>query len=208
MLLKLERGFDKFANVIGTITAIAMVLMILNVFYDVVMRYFFRSGSIAMQEMEWHLFSIIILIGISYTLKEDGHVRVDLVYDKLSPRKKAFINMFGSVFFILPISLLVGLSSIDTVVESFSMMEQSGDPGGLPYRWIVKALIPLCFLLLIITTIGFFIKNLNVYKGISKEFSNYNLKEDMRNVQCELNEHKFHVVDIDNNEEIKKDGKK
>ena len=208
MLLKLERGFDKFANVIGTITAIAMVLMILNVFYDVVMRYFFRSGSIAMQEMEWDLFSIIILIGISYTLKEDGHVRVDLVYDKLSPRKKAFINMFGSVFFILPISLLVGLSSIDTVVESFSMMEQSGDPGGLPYRWIVKALIPLCFLLLIITTIGFFIKNLNVYKGISKEFSNYNLKEDMRNVQCELNEHKFHVVDIDNNEEIKKDGKK
>ncbi len=56
MLLKLERGFDKFADYIGTITAIAMVLMILNVFYDVVMRYFLNSGSIAMQEMEWHLF--------------------------------------------------------------------------------------------------------------------------------------------------------
>lgn len=208
MLLKLERGFDKFANVIGTITAIAMVLMILNVFYDVIMRYFFRSGSIAMQEMEWHLFSVIILIGISYTLKEDGHVRVDLVYDKLSPRKKAFINMFGSIFFILPISLLVGLSSIDTVVESFSMMEQSGDPGGLPYRWVVKSLIPLCFLLLIITTIGFFIKNLNVFRGVSEEFSNYNLKEDMHNVQCELNEHKFHVIDIDEKDESNKDGNK
>ena len=88
MLLKLEKGFDKFANIIGTVTATAMVLMILNVFYDVVMRYFFKSGSIGMQEMEWHLFSVIILLGISYTLKEDGHVRVDLIYDRLSTRKK------------------------------------------------------------------------------------------------------------------------
>ena len=60
MLLKLEKGFDKFANIIGYITAIVLVLMILNVFYDVVMRYFLNSGSIAMQEMEWHLFSVII----------------------------------------------------------------------------------------------------------------------------------------------------
>lgn len=197
MLLKLERGFDKFANFIGTITAIAMVLMILNVFYDVIMRYFFKSGSIAMQEMEWHLFSVIILVGIAYTLKEDGHVRVDLVYDKLTPRKKAMINMIGSIVFILPIAILVGLSSIDNAVEAFHSMEQSGDPGGLPYRWIVKSLIPLSFFLLIITTIGFFIKNLNVYKGISEESSNYNLKEDMQHLKCDLEEHRFHVVNID-----------
>lgn len=204
MLLKLERGFDKFANIIGTITAIAMVLMIVNVFYDVIMRYFFKTGSIAMQEMEWHLFSVIILLGISYTLKEDGHVRVDLIYDRLSSRKKAMINMVGSVLFILPIAILVGLSSIDNAVEAFISMEQSGDPGGLPYRWIVKSLIPLSFLLLIITSIGFFIKNLNVYKGVSKEFSNYNLKEDMNHVKCDLEEHRFHVVNIDGSEEEEK----
>ena len=64
MLLKLEKAFNKFADYIGIITGIAMVLMILNVFYDVIMRYFFRSGSIAMQEMEWHLFSVIILLGV------------------------------------------------------------------------------------------------------------------------------------------------
>lgn len=63
MLLKLERGFDKFADYIGNITAFAMVLMILNVTYDVVARYFFKTGSIAMQEMEWHLFSVVILFG-------------------------------------------------------------------------------------------------------------------------------------------------
>lgn len=166
MLLKLEKGFDKFANVIGYITAIVMVLMILNVFYDVIMRYFFRSGSIAMQEMEWHLFSVIILLGISYTLKEDGHVRVDLIYDTLTDKKKAIINMLGVLFFILPISLLIGTGSIDYVIEAFMSGEQSGDPGGLTNRWIVKSLIPLSFFLLIITSIGFFIKNLNVYKGL------------------------------------------
>jgi TRAP-type mannitol/chloroaromatic compound transport system permease small subunit len=100
MLLKLEKGFDRFADIIGYITAFTMVLMILNVFYDVIMRYFFKSGSIAMQEMEWHLFSVIILLGISYTLKEDGHVRVDLIYDRLNDKKKAMINMVGVVLFV------------------------------------------------------------------------------------------------------------
>lgn len=165
MLLKLERGFDKFADAIGYFTAFVMILMILNVSYDVVMRYFFNTGSIAMQEMEWHLFSVIILLGISYTLKEDGHVRVDLIYDRLSNKKKARVNMVGVVLFILPVAFLIGIESIPYVVESFNSNEQSGDPGGLPYRWIVKSLIPLCFFFLIITAIGFFIKNLNIYLG-------------------------------------------
>lgn len=168
MLLKLEKGFDRFADIIGYITSVIMILMILNVFYDVIMRYFFNTGSIAMQEMEWHFFSAIILLGISYTLKEDGHVRVDLIYDRLSDRKKSFINMFGVIFFILPISLLIGIDALDFVKEAYISGEQSGDPGGLTNRWIVKALIPLSFLLLILTSIGFFIKNLNVYKGIHK----------------------------------------
>lgn len=202
MLLKLERGFDKFADYIGLITAVAMVLMILNVFYDVVMRYFFKSGSIAMQEMEWHLFSVIILIGISYTLKEDGHVRVDLVYDRLSSEKKAMINMVGAIIFIMPIAILVGLDSINNAVEAFKSMEQSGDPGGLPYRWVVKALIPLAFLLLIITTIGFFIKNLNVYKGLHPS-DEYNLKGEIQGLKCDLEQHKFHVVNIDGTDDVK-----
>lgn len=169
MLLKLERGFDKFADIIGSITAFTIVLMILNVTYDVIARYFFKTGSVAMQEMEWHLFSVVILLGIAYTLKEDGHVRVDLLYDRCSPQRKALINMVGVVLFILPISLLVGLSSIANVQEAFLSNEMSGDPGGLPYRWIVKALIPLSFLLLIITSVGYFIKNLNLYINEKEE---------------------------------------
>jgi len=196
MLLKLERGFDKFADMIGHFTAIVMVLMILNVTYDVVMRYFFNTGSIAMQEMEWHLFSVIILLGISYTLKEDGHVRVDLIYDRLTSRKKAMINMLGVIFLVFPIALLITVESIPYVIESFASNEQSGDPGGLPYRWVVKSLIPLSFFLLMITSIGFFIRNLNVYKGLH-ELDEYNLKGEIENLKNELNQHKHHVVDID-----------
>lgn len=202
MLLKLERGFDKFADAIGYFTAFVMVLMILNVTYDVIMRYFFNTGSIAMQEMEWHLFSVIILLGISYTLKEDGHVRVDLIYDTLSNKQKAKINMVGVVLFILPVATLIGYIAIPYVVESFMSNEQSGDPGGLPYRWIVKSMIPLSFFLLIITSIGFFIKNLNVYKGLH-ELEEYNLKGEIENLKKELNEHKHHVVDIGEKEENK-----
>ncbi len=190
MLLKLEKGFDKFANGIGNFTAFIMVLMILNVTYNVVMRYFFNTGSIAMQEMEWHLFSVIILIGISYTLKENGHVRVDVIYDRLETRKKAMINMVGVVLFILPVSLLIGLDSIPFVMEAFTSNEGSGDPGGLPYRWIVKSLIPIAFLLLIITAIGYFIKNLNIYKGLH-DMEEYNLKGEIENFKNELNEHKY-----------------
>ena len=202
MLLKLERGFDKFADMIGYTTAFVMVLMILNVTYDVIMRYFFNTGSIAMQEMEWHLFSVIILLGISYTLKEDGHVRVDLIYDRLTQKKKVKINMVGVVLFIIPVALLIAVESIPFVIESFNSNEQSGDPGGLPYRWLVKSLIPLSFFLLIITSIGFFIKNLNVYKGLH-DMDEYNLKGEIENLKNELNEHKHHVVDIDGKEENK-----
>ena len=202
MLLKLERSFDKFADAIGYFTAFIMVLMILNVTYDVIMRYFFNTGSIAMQEMEWHLFSVVILLGISYTLKEDGHVRVDLIYDRLTEKKKARVNMIGAILFILPVALLIGIESIPYVVESFNSNEQSGDPGGLPYRWIVKSLIPLSFFLLIITTIGFFIKNLNIYKGLHGS-TEYNLKGEIENLKNELNKHKHHVVDIDDKGENK-----
>ncbi|MFT4835374.1 MAG: TRAP-type mannitol/chloroaromatic compound transport system permease small subunit [Psychromonas sp.] len=201
-MLKLEKMFDRFADFIGAITSIAMVLMILNVFYDVITRYVFNMSSIGMQEMEWHLFSVIILLGVSYTLKGDGHVRVDIIYDRLSYRKKAMINMLGAIFFILPISLLVGISSIDNAVSAYASMEQSGNPGGLQYRWIVKALIPLSFLLLIITSVGFFIKNLNVYNGLHP-LEMDRIKHEVEDIKHDIEEHKHHIVDTDKKGESK-----
>jgi len=167
MLLKLEKFFDKFADIIGYICGALMILMMVNVFYDVIMRYFFKSGSIAMQELEWHIFSIVFLAGISYALKEDGHVRVDVIYDNLSDRKKAVINIVGCVVFLIPFSLLIAFGSIDFVMEAFNSGEISGDPGGLKARWLIKSLIPFSFFLASFVTVGIIIKNINLFRGVS-----------------------------------------
>jgi len=169
VLDKLEGMYGKVTKYLGVILFIVMLMMTFNVFYDVVMRYVFNKGSIAMQEMEWHLFSILILLGISYSLMEEAHVRVDIIYDRWTTRRKAMINMMGSVIFILPIALLVATNSVDFVMEAFNSSEISGDPGGLHYRWIVKALIPASFWLLIFFTVGYFIKNLNIYRKANTE---------------------------------------
>jgi len=143
----------KFIDMLGNFCSLLMVLMILNVFYDVIMRYFFNDVSIGMQELEWHLFAAMFMFGIAYTLKEDAHVRVDIFYDAMTKRKKAFINIFGSIIFALPITLLIFYYSIDYTLDAYTMGEGSGDPGGLPHRWIVRSVIPLSSLFLVLAII-------------------------------------------------------
>ena len=166
MLVKVETFFDYFTDVMGHLTAVIMLSMLVNVFYDVIMRYLFKRGSIAMQEMEWHLFSLVFLIGIPYALFKDGHVRVDIIYDQLSVKKQAFINIAGSLIFLIPFSLLIAFGSIDFVLEAFHTGEISGDPGGLTHRWLIKALLPFSFFLLVFSTIGVIVKNINIYQGV------------------------------------------
>jgi TRAP-type mannitol/chloroaromatic compound transport system permease small subunit len=120
-----------------------MLLMVLNVFYDVIMRYFFNDVSIGMQELEWHLFGAMFMFGIGYTFKEDGHVRVDVFYDKMSKRSQAWVNIFGAILFALPITLLILYFSIDYTYQAYEMGEGSADPGGLPHRWIIRSVIPI-----------------------------------------------------------------
>jgi len=170
MLLTIEKWFDKISHVIGYLCSGLMLVMMLNIFYDVFMRYLFKSGSIALQEMEWHLFSVIILLGTSYALMEDSHVRVDVLYAKFSDKKKALVNIFGAIVFMMPIALLVALSSVGLVMEAFTSNEISSDPGGLTHRWILKAFIPFSFWLLIFMTLGFIIKNINIYRGVTKAY--------------------------------------
>jgi TRAP-type mannitol/chloroaromatic compound transport system permease small subunit len=166
MLPRLEKIFDRFSDVMGWIAGVLNLVMLVNVFYDAIMRYFFSTGSIALQEMEWHLFAVVFLFGIAYTLKEDGHVRVDVIYDRLSPRAKAIINISGAVLFLLPLSVLIVEGSVWYVHEAYSSGEVSGDPGGLPYRWLIKLVIPASFAFLIVSAAGFVIRNLNILRGI------------------------------------------
>ncbi len=164
MLDKAERFFQRISRVLGRILAMVFLLMTVNIFYDVVMRYFFHNSSVAMQEMEWHLFSIVILFGVSVALLEEGHVRVDFLYDRFSVRKKAVINIIGTVFFLLPLACLIFFGSFEFVMDSYGINEISENPGGLPYRWLIKGMIPLAFGILIVFALGYTVKNINLYR--------------------------------------------
>ena len=104
----------------------------------------------AVQELEWHLFAIIFLVGAAYTLKYDRHVRVDVLYMKFKPKTKAWVNFLGSLIFLLPVCLIGIWSSKNFVMNSFLIGEGSPDPGGLPARYILKAVIPIGFFLLLL----------------------------------------------------------
>ncbi len=166
MLLKLEILFDRFSDAMGWIAGVLNLLMLINVFYDAIMRYFFSTGSIALQETEWHLFAMVFLFGIAYGLKEDGHVRVDVLYDRFSARNKAIVNIAGTVLFLLPLSVLIIEGSVWYVQEAYSSGEISGDPGGLPYRWLIKLVIPASFVFLVVSAVGFIIHNINIISGV------------------------------------------
>ena len=173
MLEKIKEWFDTLDFVIGKILVIVMILLIMNVFYDVISRYFFHGGSIAMQELEWHLFGVMILYGMGYTLKQEGHVRVDFIYNNLSPKKQALINIFGTLFFVIPFAIFIIYGSYDFVLDSYETNEISDDPGGLTHRWIIKAMIPISFIYLIVTSIGYILQNIINYKNETK------IKEDI-----------------------------
>ena len=165
---KIESFFDKAGDIVGYICMFIMALMIIDVFFNVVTRYFFSYGNVAFQELEWHFFAVIFLLGMSYALKEDAHVRVDIFYAKFSPKNKALVNMLGTVFFVIPFALLVSNLSFGFVGDAYSSAEASADPGGLTHRWIIKAMIPFSFYVLVFLAIGFFIRNFNLYKKAKK----------------------------------------
>jgi len=133
---------------LGYFTAFVLIILVLLVVYDASARYIFSSGSIALQELEWHLFDVIILFGIAYTLRENSHVRVDIFYASYSEKNKALVNIIGSLFFILPFSILIVYIGLDFVQQSFIQNEASSNPGGLEYRFIVKSFMPLAFVFL------------------------------------------------------------
>ena len=158
------RYVDTVSEWSGRLVAWLVLLMVLLVSYDVTMRYLFSSGSVAIQELEWHLFSLIFLLGAAYTLRYDDHVRLDLVYKSsyLTDRHRAWINLLGSLLILLPFCALITYSSIPFVEQSYTYAETSPDPGGLPYRWMLKSMIPAAFVLLFLQGIADCLKNLAV----------------------------------------------
>lgn len=159
-LKRISSACDTANRVVGAFAAFLGLMLVLVTVYDVTLRYFFQAGSVAVQEAEWHLFGLMFLLGAGYTLKAEGHVRVDLLYSRWSQKTKALVNVLGSVFFLFPFCAIVIWSSLPFIERSFTLWEGSPDPGGLPMRFLIKSAMPVGFIFLALQGVSFFISNL------------------------------------------------
>ena len=134
--------------------------------WNVVGRYLGRItgtelSSNSFIEAQWYIFDLVFFLGSSYVLQHDEHVRVDVFYSQCSPKRKALINLLGTVLFLIPFCILVIMFSSGTIIDSWIDQEVSPDPGGLP-RYPIKTLIPIAFILLIFQGISEAIKNMAI----------------------------------------------
>ena len=162
ILLKIISIIDAFTEYTGKFISVFVIILVLLVGYDVSMRYLLNSGSIAIQELEWHLFSIILLLGSAYTLKHDEHVRLDIFYSSklINDKVRIWLDVLGTLLILLPFCLLIIISAWPFVTQAYIHNEISPDPGGLPARWLIKAAIPLGFFFLLIQGIAEALKKL------------------------------------------------
>ncbi len=169
-LINLSSKIDNFTERTGQTISWLVITLVLLVGYDVSMRYVFQSGSIGIQELEWHLFSVIFLIGAAYTLKHDEHVRLDVLYRSkfINDKTRAWIDAFGAIFILLPFCILIVVSTWPFISQAFIHNEASPDPGGLPARWLIKSMIPIGFGLLFLQGIAESIKNILIALDKSK----------------------------------------
>jgi TRAP-type mannitol/chloroaromatic compound transport system permease small subunit len=158
-------GVERFADVIelaidriGRLAAWLGLALVMLVAYDVLGRYVFGGASVATQELEWHMLPPIALIGMSYTMRHQEHVRVDVFYEKFPPQLRILIDLFAAVLTAV-IALLIIKLSLNYVWESYRIGEGSPDPGGLPDRFILKAFIPIGFTLLFMQALAQCIKS-------------------------------------------------
>ncbi len=159
---KIALIIDFSIELFAKIAAFLIIALSFLVVYDSLNRYLFSGGSVALQELEWHIFDIIFLLGISYTLKNDKHVRVDIFYANFSKKRKEIVDTISLLLLVIPFSLMIIYVSFDYVALSFAQNEISPDPGGLCCRYIIKSMIILGFFLLTLSAIS------KVYQNIQR----------------------------------------
>jgi TRAP-type mannitol/chloroaromatic compound transport system permease small subunit len=138
---RLIPAIDRLSLFCGRVAACAVLLMALLTVIVVVLRYALNSGSVALQELTTYLHAVIFMLGAAWTLRRQGHVRVDIIYRRLSARNRAWVDSVGTIVFLLPMCVFIGWISWDYVLASWSVRESSPDPGGLPAVFLLKGLI-------------------------------------------------------------------
>ena len=163
------RAIDRVSEITGQAVLWLVGVMVVMGAFNAVARYVTRwtganLSSNAYIEAQWYLFSIVFLLGAAYALKHDAHVRVDVFYGRLSPRGKAWVDLLGTVLFLIPFCIFMLVVSWPSVAASWRVREVSPDPGGLP-RYPIKAVILLAFVLLLAQGVAEALKRVRVLRG-------------------------------------------
>lgn len=171
--LQWARRIDRFSEWSGRGLYWLTLGMVAVGAFNAIARYLDRYTGLGLSsnmwiELQWYLFSLLFLLGAAYTLKYDDHVRVDVLYSRLSRRGKAWINVLGTVLFLLPFCAVMAWMSIPFVSNSWAILEGSPDPGGLP-RFPIKTVIPLALLLVMAQGVSLLIREIAVLRGFDVE---------------------------------------
>lgn len=151
---KFSRLVDQTLNRIGSFASWFWLLLMAIILLNVIMKNVFGEGRIEFEEIQWHIYAAVFMLGLSYTFVADDHVRVDLLYEKASLRTKAWVDLIGAVVFLLPLLLVLLWHSIPFVEDAILTNERSSSPAGLGYRWIIKSALPLGLLLLLLACLS------------------------------------------------------
>ena len=143
MLGKIESIINCINEIIGRFVSWFLIAMVVITFLNVVMRYGFSFGLISVQEIVVYLHAFVFMLAIAYTYKQDGHVRVDIFYENFSVKRKAWVNLFGTLFLLLPFCIYLIFSSWEYAFDSWILLEGSREAGGLPLVFLLKTLVPL-----------------------------------------------------------------
>lgn len=140
---------DTFTELLGKTIAWLTLVIVLLTFAVVVLRYGFQIGWIALQEAVLYAHGAVFMLGAAYTLKHNGHVRVDIFYQKFNQKQKAWVDLLGTIFLLFPVCIFIFYISMDYVLLSWDILEKSKEPGGIPAVYLNKSLI----LLLVVTVL-------------------------------------------------------
>lgn len=146
-LRRMLRGIERGIEYLGKATAWLTLVLVVLVCADVALRYIWHTGSIAQQELQWHLLAVIAMISAAFTFQQGDHVRVDVLYQHYPRRVQVAFDVVVNLLIVLPAMLFLAWISIGFVEQSWSLREGSADPGGLPARYVIKAFLPIGFLL-------------------------------------------------------------
>ncbi|MDA8622253.1 TRAP transporter small permease subunit [Psychrosphaera sp.] len=157
----IENVSEQIGKAVSWLTLLMVILMTLVV----TLRYGFNLGWIALQESIIYLHAATLMLGMSYVLKHDKHVRVDIFYNGFTPKKRAIINLAGHLLLLIPTCLFIIFISLDYVSQSWQFMEGSQEAGGVPFVYLLKTLIIIMPILLVIQAISDSIVSINQIKA-------------------------------------------